>query len=142
MGCGWDVDAVDGLLRPALLLPPSDTGATSRAPSAVRVHARATEPTSCLRPIRTPRGTACVFPLLRSLSKACFLLHAFGERANLSTMSPVCSVNYLPGLYPTLTRHLRAGLSYYAAPRLAPEPRPPTSRFAFYSLRAKLTKLM
>jgi hypothetical protein len=57
-------------------------------------------------------------------------------------MSPVCSVNYLPGLYPTLTRHLRAGLSYSAAPLLAPEPFPSTSRFAFYSLRAKLTKLM
>src|SRR5271169_5423787 len=48
--------------------------------------------------------TLCASPPLRPFSKACSFVAAFGERTHLSTMCPVCSANYVPGLDPRSTR--------------------------------------
>src|SRR5712692_4700392 len=110
---GWDDGAAHGY---APLIPPSllaGSEPTCCIPPGARSRAGRTVPSSSSPLPTTAPQTACAFPPLRSLSKACSFVAAFGERTNLSTICPVWFVNYVPGPDPGLTHGLRRGLDTF-----------------------------
>src|SRR5262249_44091959 len=97
---GWDVGAPLDCPPPTPSSPLAHTGPACCIQSGARSRAGHTVRSSSSFPTTTPRQTTGAFPLLRSLPKAFSVVTAFDERTKLSTIPPVCFVNYVPGLHP------------------------------------------
>ena len=115
---GWDAAAGPDSAPRARPSPPTDNAPASCIPPGARSRVGHTVLLSSTAPTTTPPQTACASPPLRSLSRACPVVAASSERTKVPTMSPVCSVNHVPGPDPWCTHAWWRGLHSFAASRL------------------------